>query len=108
MNEEILQPEAELTPEQLAKVARLSEAEIRAIDETLLSNARQEWCKVAMIVARTIMRYSDADSLPDVFYSQRVRKLVADGRLESQGNLAYMRFSEVRLPTTSRTTKSKG
>ena len=36
--------------------------------------------------------------IPDVFYAQRVRKLVEDGHLEAQGNLAYMRYSEVRLP----------
>ena len=36
--------------------------------------------------------------IPDLFYAERLRKLVQDGRLESQGNLAYMRLSEVRLP----------
>ena len=37
-------------------------------------------------------------SVPDLFYAERLRKLVQDGKLESQGNLHYMRFSEVRLP----------
>ena len=36
--------------------------------------------------------------LSDVFYAERVGALAGSGRLESQGNLAYMRFSEVRLP----------
>jgi hypothetical protein len=105
MNEEIPRAEAQMTPEQLAKVAQLSQSEIRAIDETLLSNARHEWRKVAMVVGLTMTRCNDAVSLPDIFYSQRVRKLVEDGRLESQGNLVYMRFSEVRLPTTSQRTQ---
>ena len=37
--------------------------------------------------------------IPDIFYSQRVRHLVEEGKLESQGNLGYMRYSEVRLPS---------
>ena len=37
-------------------------------------------------------------NLPDIFYSQRVRKLVELGFLESEGNLDFMCFSEVRLP----------
>jgi len=36
--------------------------------------------------------------VPDIFYAERVRNLVAEGKLESQGNLLYMGFSEVRLP----------
>ena len=37
-------------------------------------------------------------NIPDVYYAQRVRRLVAVGELESQGNLEYMGYSEVRLP----------
>ena len=37
-------------------------------------------------------------NIPDIYYAQRVRRLVAVGELESQGNLEYMRYSEVRLP----------
>ena len=36
--------------------------------------------------------------VPDIYYAQRVRRLVAVGELESQGNLEYMGYSEVRLP----------
>ena len=35
--------------------------------------------------------------VPDGYYAQRVALLVDSGKLESQGNLEYMRFSEVRL-----------
>ena len=34
----------------------------------------------------------------EVFYSERIGVLVDKGSLESQGNLLYMRFSEVKLP----------
>jgi hypothetical protein len=37
-------------------------------------------------------------NIPDIYYAQRLRRLVAVGELESQGNLEYMRYSEVRLP----------
>jgi hypothetical protein len=40
--------------------------------------------------------------IPDVFYAQRIRELVRTGRLEADGNLAYMNFSEVRLPAITR------
>jgi hypothetical protein len=38
------------------------------------------------------------ENVPDVFYSQRAKALVENGLLESQGNLDFMRYSEVRLP----------
>jgi len=37
-------------------------------------------------------------NLPDVFYGERVKHLVASGRLEAVGNLDRMRHSEVRIP----------
>ncbi len=99
MIQEIPKPDPPLTPEQRAKVAQLSDAEIRAIDEALLSNTCHQWRKVARVVGTMMISLENrVQGIPDLFYSQRVRKLVEDGRLESQGNLAYMRFSEVRLP----------
>ena len=99
MTEEIPKPDPPWTPEQHAKVALLTEAEIRAIDEALLSNACHRWRKVARVVGTTMSELTNrVEGIPDLFYSKRVRKLVEDGRVESQGNLAYMRFSEVRLP----------
>ena len=34
--------------------------------------------------------------IPDIYFSQRVRKMVLGGTLESQGNIDRMRYSEVR------------
>jgi hypothetical protein len=36
--------------------------------------------------------------VPDSFFARRVKALVESGKLESQGNTDYMRYSEVRLP----------
>jgi hypothetical protein len=33
----------------------------------------------------------------DIFYADRVRHLVAEGKLESQGNILCMRLGEVKL-----------
>jgi hypothetical protein len=108
VTEEIPKPDPPLTPEQHAKVALLTEAEIRPIDEALLSNACHRWRKVARVVGTTMSELTNrVEGIPDLFYSQRVRKLVEDGRLESQGNLAYMRFSEVRLPMKKEENKEK-
>ena len=94
------EPDGPLTPEQVAVVERLSRDDIAKIDEGLISNCCDRWRKVAMVVGTTMTggsthRYED---VPDVFYSQRVKALVEKGLLESQGNLDFMRYSEVRLP----------
>lgn len=93
------EPDGPLTPEQEVVVAKLSPEDLAKIDEGLLSNCCENWRKVAMVVGTTMMsdgpyRFED---VPDVFYSQRVRALVESGLLESQGNLDFMRYSEVRL-----------
>ncbi|WP_444897044.1 DUF3658 domain-containing protein [Microbulbifer sp. SSSA005] len=89
----------DLTPEQEELVGKLSDKEIEEIDHALISSAGKHYRKVAMVVA---MAMSDLEQkiegIPDVFYSQRVSTLVAQGKLMSQGNLKRMRFSEVKLP----------
>ena len=102
MSEEIPQPDPPLTPEQEAKVAQLSDEDIYKIDKELLSQACERWRKVARIVGIAMSELEDrVIGIPDVYYSQRVRLLVESGQLESQGNLEYMRFSEVRVPEKS-------
>lgn len=99
MEEELPTPDPPLTLEEEAKVAQLTEGEIVAIDQILMTNAKSRWRKVAMVVGITMSDLKNRiPGIPDLYYAQRIRKLVEAGRLESQGNLAYMRFSEVRLP----------
>ena len=99
-----VQPDGELTAEQLQVVAKLSDAEVRDIDRALLENTAERWRKVARVVGDTMLQapYRD-NSLPDIYYAGRIRRLVEDGTLESQGNLSYMRYSEVRRPITNET-----
>jgi hypothetical protein len=99
MEEEIPIPDPPLSPDQEALVAQLTSEQIEEIDAVLMSNAKPRWRKVAMLVGLSIGQLQDKiEDIPDLYYSQRVRKLVESGRLETQGNFAYMRFSEVRLP----------
>ena len=98
-HEEVPVPLDPLTAEQEARIAQLTDTDLNEIDNCILSNATTEGRKVAMVVALTMNTLSDLFSeLPDSFYAMRVQKLVGQGRLESQGNVEFMRFSEVRLP----------
>ena len=97
--EEVPQPDEPMTAEQEALVSGLSSSDLAAIDRMLLSHTHDRWRKVAMVDGKSMMDLEDRrPGIPDTFYAQRVRKLVGEGALESQGNLAFMRFSEVRRP----------
>lgn len=104
MSSHDLEPDPELTPAQCKLVAELTEVEIKAIDNALLSNTSTRWQKVAMVIAITMHKLpSRVEGIPDVYYSNRVQRLVSDGLLESQGNLSRMRYSEVRRAGSTET-----
>jgi hypothetical protein len=93
-------PDPPLNAEQSLRVSRLTQEDLWEMDRVLLTQASQRWRKVARIVGMTIDELSERfPDVPDIYYAQRVRHLVETGQLESQGNLAYMRYSEVRRPT---------
>ncbi len=88
----------ELTQEQRERVNKLSKQDIEEIDKMLLSQASYQYRKVARIVGFSMMDFKGKyKGIPDVFFSERVKALVADNFLESKGNLNRMRFSEVCL-----------
>ena len=97
MDNEEIKPDPELTEEQKQLVAKLTKDDLHKIDEALYSNTKNNWRKVAMVVGLTMSKLPNRIyGLPDVYYAIRVRGLVESGRLVSQGNLSYMRYSEVR------------
>ncbi len=73
-------------------------AENPALDAVILSCGTAEWCKVAMLIARTTdaARAASIDA-PAQLIAGRIYALVADRRLQSQGNVRRWRASEVRL-----------
>jgi hypothetical protein len=92
-------PDPPLTAEQALRVSKLTQAELWEMDRVLLSQAIGSWRKVARIVGAAIGELSARiPDVSDVYYAQRVRHLVEVGKLESQGDLRFMRHSEVRLP----------
>ena len=92
-------PDSALTPEQEAVARGLSQEVFLRIDAAILSHARAPRRKVAMIIGLVLMDQSLGTlGLPDLFYAGRIKALVAQGRLVTYGNLAHMRYSEVRLP----------
>jgi len=102
MNEEMPIANPPLSAEEQLVVAKLTHADLQLIDATVLANSSDGWLKVARVVGSTVDALQQHyPGLSDVFYAQRVCQLVDDGRLDSQGNLLYMRFSEVRLPMQS-------
>lgn len=92
------EPDRELTERERGLVAGLTAEDLTAIDEALLRRTGVRWRKVAALVGDALTQLEHRlPDLPDVYFGQRVRELVESGVLESEGNLARMRFSEVRL-----------
>ncbi len=99
MSNEVPEANPPLSPEEASAVAMLTPTEIEFIDATILSCARARWQKVAMVVSRTEKNLETRyPRLSYIYYALRIQDLTGRGRLESQGDLDYMRFSEVRLP----------
>jgi len=95
-------PDPEMTKEQLEAASKLSKEQINEIDTAIISIASAQWQKVAKIVGMTMSKLpSRVKGIPDLFYARRIEKLVREGVLESQGNLQFMRYSEVRLKEKS-------
>jgi pimeloyl-ACP methyl ester carboxylesterase len=92
-------PDPALDVEQSMRVSRLSQEDLWDIDREILAQSAHSWRKVARIVGQVIDKLSSRiPDVPDTYYAQRVRHLVEIGKLESQGDLHYMRHGEVRLP----------
>ena len=89
----------DLSPTDKKRVAQLAAAELGLMDDALMSQASTDWRKVARVVGMAMLSMPDRPrGVPDVFFAKRVALLVESGRLELQGDLRRMRFSEVRLP----------
>ena len=100
-----LEPDGPMTPEELALVSSLTPEVVAKIDESLMAHATVHRRKVAMLISKAMFEpVSPVPEVPDLFYAERVKILVANGRLEAFGNLDRMRYSEVRLPGGNRDT----
>ncbi|WP_058934430.1 DUF3658 domain-containing protein [Roseateles depolymerans] len=92
-------PDTDLDDEEERFAAQLSPTQVAAIDDVLLAGCGPHFRKVARIVGGALsQRTDDLGDVPLGFFATRVKALVEAGRLEAQGKLDYIRFSEVRLP----------
>ena len=64
------------------------------LDKQIIVNARPDWRKVALLVAKI----GESSGIDHETIAARIGALVADGKLEAQGDLSQWRFSEIRLP----------
>lgn len=92
-------PDEPMTPEAEAQQRLLTAAQLRRIDECLLSHTSHQWHKVAYVIGQTMKEiYDEFHGIPDVFYGLRIKHLAESGVIEAAGNLNRMRYSEIRLP----------
>lgn len=92
------EPDGDPDKEAQKLISKLTDPQIDEIDEYLLKMATNQFRKVAMIVGLAMSEQPNRiKGIPDVYYAQRVKRLVNLGLLEAEGNLDYMRYSEVRL-----------
>ncbi|MBZ5493176.1 MAG: DUF3658 domain-containing protein [Acidobacteriia bacterium] len=92
------QPDGPLTPEEEAQARLLTAADLKRIDECLLSNTSHQWSKVARVIGQTMLVLDlEFPGLPDMFYSTRIKHLAESGVIEAAGNLNRMRYSEIRV-----------
>jgi len=76
----------------------LQSAEITAFDSALLDEIAADWLKVARVVGSVLLaREEEHEDVGPFFLSARLREMVKAGRIESQGDIFRIRYSEVRL-----------
>ena len=89
-----------MTEDQLQVTSKLTDTELAKIDSQLLKNSAIQYRKSARVIGATMMDLkSEFQHIPDVFFSSRLMHLVEQNKLEAQGNLRRMRYSEVRRLT---------
>lgn len=88
--------EIEFTKSDLEYFNKLSEAELNEIDSTIYSHTKERWQKIAMVIAKSLDLREKYPELNDVKLLVRVHHLINSNKLESEGNIKAMRFSEVR------------
>jgi hypothetical protein len=97
-------PDPPLTVEERARVAALSPAQVQDIDDALMANVSRQWRKVARVVMSAMIDLKRDGKrvigIPDIFYAERIRELMNQGRIEGDGDFSRMGRSEVRLSPT--------
>jgi len=91
----------ENAPFRIARTDGLHSAPITCFDKLVLSCVRNKWLKSARVIGDALVKDEEFMQAGDLVLFARLRKLVEQGIVESQGDMSQMRFSEVRLPQTA-------
>lgn len=87
-----------MNKEEIDFTSKLSIQKLNYIDELLLEVSTNQYKKVSIIIAYILNNPNiHIKGIPDIFYIQRIKLLVNNGLLQSQGNLDSIRFSEIKL-----------
>lgn len=68
------------------------------VDGEIMRAVKERWQNVAMITV-IIIHANLHRGIPDSAIAERIKLLVAEGKLQAQDNLDRMRYSEIRLPS---------
>ena len=107
-DEPILDPvegdlDRELTPEEEFNVSKLKAKDLKIIDAALLAEASTSERKISWVVGKTMKSLGpNFDHIPAVFLARRVRKLIGEGKLETNGDTDYIRRKEAKPPKKSK------
>ena len=92
------EPDTTLDAEEAAAVAKLTIEEVSIVDGALLAECAPTWRKVARVVGYAWKSLNpEREDIPLGYLVQRVIALVEAGELASEGDVRYIRSSEVRL-----------
>lgn len=80
-------------------IAALEDADLRTIDQAILSALSHSWQKAGFIASGVMIAAPDEyEELPEVLYELRIRGLALSKRIESKGDPQMMKTFEIRLP----------
>ena len=92
-------PDTYLSAEEQETASSLTLAHMQALDSALVAGTVSTWRSVSRVVGDALVTLQgQLPALPLGICIRRVQGLVSEGRLEAQGNIQFMRLSEVRLP----------
>ena len=95
-------PDSLLDTDEQELVSHLTPSDLKTIDGALLDNSASAWRKAPRVIGSAMVTLEGQfPRLPLGLYVQRIGALVEGGELLARGNIAFMRLSEVRLPTVN-------
>ncbi len=91
-------PDTRLSSAEQEFISRLDQSDIEAIDQAIVGSAVTSWRKVSRVIGGAMVTLkAQLPSVPPGLYVRRIAVLVESGALLAQGNVDFMRLSEVRL-----------